>query len=389
MYTQSQKSVILPLLLIGILGILLNVVFIPSIPKIAMEYGNSNAIQLKAKLIITLPALAITIFSLFIGYLIDLVGRKGILLVMLFLYAGFGVMGVFVEGLDGILVIRFLQGITVAGLMNLGNTISADYFDGERREKFFGLRAGVVAFSGIIFSVISGLVSDAYGWRMLFWGYLIGFLIIPIAWKTVRETKQETSSAINFKSLLQLKNKRYYSFILTITLIGMTLFFILPTQLPSFLSEAYSTTDTENGITIGVATVFTTIAAILYPKILKHTSYAFMQTLAFVLMGIGMISLGLTTSYTQALILITISGVGFGFMMPNSALWIFEYAPVLYRGTISGMLNLFAFLGQFLSPVWTQPIVKAVGYREMFISVGIGTALFAVVFWFVQKRIFR
>jgi hypothetical protein len=50
--------------------------------------------------------------------------------------------------------------------------------------------------------------------------------------------------------------------------------------------------------------------------------------------------------------------MGLGLLMPNLNLWVSSEVPDLIRGRVLGGLTTFFFLGQFLSPIATQPISK-------------------------------
>ena len=59
-----------------------------------------------------------------------------------------------------------------------------------------------------------------------------------------------------------------------------------------------------------------------------------------------------------------------GLLMPNSSVWLMDLAPVEMRGRVMGGMTTAVFLGQFISPLVTQPMVTRVGAERSFILLG-------------------
>ena len=73
-----------------------------------------------------------------------------------------------------------------------------------------------------------------------------------------------------------------------------------------------------------------------------------------------------------------ISGIGLGLLLPNLNVWVVSVIPPATRGRAVGGLTTFIFLGQFLSPIATQPVAQQIGLAGAYI-VGAGTMLLLAV----------
>jgi MFS family permease len=103
----------------------------------------------------------------------------------------------------------------------------------------------------------------------------------------------------------------------------------------------------------------------------------------FGFMGIGYLLIGQSSNWAQALVGLAVSGLGLGILMPNMTVWLSSAVADAGRGKALGWLSTSMFLGQFLSPIVTQPLTKALGLGGTYALtggiltlVGLGFALF-------------
>jgi MFS family permease len=103
----------------------------------------------------------------------------------------------------------------------------------------------------------------------------------------------------------------------------------------------------------------------------------------FGLMGIGYLLIGQSSIWAQVLVGLAISGMGLGILMPNMSVWLSSAVPDNLRGRALGGLSTSMFLGQFLSPIVTQPLTKMMGLGGtyaltggMLVIVALGFAIF-------------
>jgi len=148
----------------------------PSLPQMSQHFANVPNAEILTRLIITLPALFIAIFSPINGWLIDKYGRKNILLFSYILYAVGGLSGFFLQDLHLILVGRAFLGIAVAGVMTCTVALIGDYYQGAERNGFMGYQGAFMSFGGVTFISVAGILADI-DWQYPFLIYLFSLLV--------------------------------------------------------------------------------------------------------------------------------------------------------------------------------------------------------------------
>ena len=83
-------------------------------------------------------------------------------------------------------------------------------------------------------------------------------------------------------------------------------------------------------------------------------------------MGLAYVCIALSQSYWLVVIAMILAGLGMGMMIPNTNMWVMKIAPPEIRGKEIGKLTTFWFLGQFLSPIITFPVLKVVSLSSTF-----------------------
>lgn len=87
-------------------------------------------------------------------------------------------------------------------------------------------------------------------------------------------------------------------------------------------------------------------------------------------MGVGYGLLSLATSYWLLLVGLVIAGAGFGLLMPNVNVWLVSFVPASVRGKFVGGLATSFLMGQFVSPLLMEPLVRTIGVGNSFGLVG-------------------
>src|SRR3954451_24136955 len=157
----------LTLLLVSSLTIMSVITISPALPQMTAAFSGVKNSALLVKLVLTIPALMIALFSPITGRLIDHYGRLKILWFALALYAVAGSAGFYLHNLYHILISRAVLGISVGMSMTIVITLIADYFEGIERQKFVGIQIAFMSMGGILFIGLGGILADQ-GWRYPF-----------------------------------------------------------------------------------------------------------------------------------------------------------------------------------------------------------------------------
>jgi len=361
-----KNKIKLTLLLASMLTVLSGAIVAPALPEINEAFENIPNSDLLTKLIVTLPALFIAIFSPLAGFIIDKFSKLPYFKFSLILYALSGSAGFVLDDIYLILISRALLGIAVAGVMTTATTLAGDYFKDEERNKFLGNQGAFMAFGGTVFILISGLLADI-NWHYPFLVYSLSLVVLLLTYRYLKEpvsNKQEQKS----NGKISVQNKETIASIYFLVFLGMLLFYFIPVQIPFLLNEIGIDSSFYISLALVFATSFAAIASLAYAKLKKRLRFSSVFILAFIGVGTGYFVLALTQQYLVILGGLIIAGAGLGLLMPNANTWLIAITPPAIRGKLIGGITATVFLGQFLSPIAASPIVQASDLMVLFFT---------------------
>ncbi len=367
------------LLLASTMTIMAGAIVAPTLPRISDAFAHMAHVDLLSRLILTLPALFIVLFSSLAGWSIDKFGRRVMLLGSLLLYALAGTTGAYVNNLYLILIGRALLGIAVAGNMIAINTLIGDLMQGNERSRFFGFQGSFMAFGGVFFILLAGWLADI-SWELPFWIYSLSLIALALCYIFVPESGQhkERKPSALFATNSFKPAKAYFIMFMGFT--GMTLFYIIPVQIPFLLASFDGVSNSQIGYAISLSTFMGALISFFYGRIKQTLSFQWIYALTFLLFALGYIVISNADSYMLTLFGLGIAGLGAGLLFPNANLWMVHIAPENRRGRLLGHMNMAVFMGQFISPLLVHPLIQDRGIQAAFFYPGILMLLIAAFF---------
>jgi MFS family permease len=376
------------LLLASTLTVMSGATIAPSLPAMQEYFVNDENSALLVRLVLTIPALFIAIGGLFAGQIVDRIGRKPLLIIATFIYGLAGTSGFILNSLATILVGRALLGLAVAGVMTGVTTLIADYYTGQKRANFMGLQAAFMGLGGVVFLSVGGFIADL-NWRFPFLIYLFAWPILVAIVFTLYEPNNEVNNP-NKNSSSGKKSTIPYGVLVMIygvALFYMVVFYLIPVQLPFYLKSLGNESASASGLAIAASTLASSIVSLKYGFVKQHLGFVKIVALAFVIAALGYTIIGLAASYNLVLLGLIIAGFGFGLLMPNLNVWLSSIVPDALRGRALGGLTTFFFLGQFLSPIISQPVTNTLGLGRTYNITGIVLLIIALSFLTFTKQI--
>lgn len=378
---KNKKAVKWSILLVSSLTVMSAAVIAPSLPQIKEHFKDTANIDFLSRLLLTMPALFIALFSPVIGYLIDRFGRLNILFASLVLYGFAGSSGLFLDSLFSILIGRVFLGLAIAGTMTIATTLIADYFEGSERYEFMGKQGAFMALGGMVFISLSGVLADIH-WRGPFAVYLFSFFILPFVMVHLFEPAREKREPQPRRNNTHKGTSRLIiSIIYMISFFYMIIFYMIPVQIPFFIKSIADVNNLQVALGIAAATLASTVTSVNYRRMRTRLSFKGVYSISFLLMSIGYGVISYSQNYASVIAGLLISGLGLGFTMPNTSLWLVSLAPEHIRGRLVGGLTFSIFLGQFLSPIVLQPLVSRVGMSLSFRYAAVMIMLWALLFF--------
>lgn len=371
------------LVLVGTLTTMAGATIAPAIPGIRAAFGDVANVDLLARLIITTHALAIVLFAPVAGAIVDRLGRKPALVAGLIAFGVGGSSGAYLPNLTGIFAGRVLLGIGVSLIMTSSVAMIADLYQGAIRQRLMGRQVAATAFGGVVFLLAGGALADL-DWQTVFLVYLLGSVLVIPALVFLPHNRAEV------QPVDEVPHGRGIPMGVVAPLVAMALgqiaFYAVPVQIPFLVTGQFQSSAFTAGAVIA-AMVFTMgMVALRFPTIRKLAKENGLVALSFVAIATGYLVLAIAGNLVVLTAGLLLIAVGLGALMPNLNTWIVAMAPPQLRGRYVGMLTTSMFLGQFVSPIVTQPIVDGMGAQAAFAVIAAVLAPVALGYYLAGRR---
>ncbi|MGQ3211048.1 MFS transporter [Shinella sp.] len=358
------------MLFISTLTIMSGATISASLPGIAVRFADVENVALLSRLVLTLPALFIALFSPAAGFLVDRFGRKPLLVASLALFAVAGASGLFLDTLPGLLIGRAVLGLAVGGIMTATTALVGDFFQGPARDRYMGLQQAFVGIGGTVFLTGGGFLAEIH-WRGPFLIYTVAILLLPAALVFLPEPRRtRPAEVVQGEGGLSGRTVALLAALFLAAAINMMAFYMIPTQLPFYLESLGFAAPSLAGVAIGVGQFVGVLSSLVFAPVRRKLGTMGVFGLGFVSIGLSFLLLSGATSYAGVLTALAVSGICMGTIMPNFTAAAMLLTPPNLRGRISGLLVSSIFTGQFLSPIVSQPLITASGFGGAYAIVG-------------------
>jgi len=346
-----------------------------SLPRMSQVFADTPHGHYLVKISLTVPALAAGVFAIPSGQIVDRWGRRPLFIGSLVLYGVCGCAGFLLHSLYAILVSRLLLGAAVAGVSTCATALIADYTPRDQIGRAMGRQSLFMALGNVVFVFAGGLLAD-HGWRWPFLLYGIGFLLVPVAGALIRESRSpaHADAPTTASSLASEGPTRAATGTITLTyvllFINMIGYFMVPVYLPFYITSFHHGSSVRAGALLSVVGVAWALSSVVYRRLAQRISYERIALLTFGLLGAAYMMLGTASSYPVLVAALILTGAGLGSIIPNLNAWMLSVTPPATKGRVIGARVSITFLGQFVSPVITQPLTSAVGIGHSYVIVG-------------------
>lgn len=378
------------LLCLAALNVMSGATIAPSLPALQAHFAGNPDSQLLSRLVLTLPGLFIALCAPLAGAVSDRFGRLRLLLVSVLLYALAGLSSLLADSLEGILAGRALLGVAVAGTMTSVTALAGDYFSGAERERYMAQQGAFISFGGVVFLILGGLLADLH-WRAPFAVYAIALLLLPAALFFLNEPLRERNTAGGAGRAAEVP---YFllAALFAAALLNSLVFYLIPTQLPFLLREIGIVLPSHAGLAIAGGNLMGAASSLLlYRRIRALLGSLGVFAFCFAFMAAGLLLVSAADSLATVMAATAVYGVGMGSLMPHLFASAIRLSPERMRGRVSGGLTTSIFLGQFLSPLASQPWIDRFGLAASFSFAGVlllllATAVVAPGLWRLLER---
>ncbi len=221
---KNEKYFNLLIILTPILNFLSGITFdlhAPSLPAIATYFSAPIS---AAKNTITLSLLGFSIGCIVFGTLLDIFGRRPIILLGLLIYTIASFSALASATIQELLWVRFIQGFSVACLSIGCRTIILDIFTGHQLKVAILYTSLSFGIGPIIAPFIGGFLQYHLGWKANFITYGIVSLILMIIFSLYISESKKSSEVFSLKNMFSnyINVMRHHSFLPGIIIAGLS-----------------------------------------------------------------------------------------------------------------------------------------------------------------------
>lgn len=360
---MTRSAFLLPVLLAcASLTVMAGATIAPGLPGLLEHFSDHPDAEYLTRFILTVPGLAIALTAPIAGVMADKLGRRVLLQVGVGLYVVAGSAGLWVDDLMLLLASRLLLGVAVGMVMVCSMALLTDHFQGPERDRAMGIQSSAMAAGGIVFITMGSVLADV-SWRAPFAVYLAPVVLFPLIYLFVSKPppNQAEPGAVDGRFPVH-----HAALIYGLGFITMTLFYFIPTQLPFLAIELGADSLKYAGFAVVLSQIFASVASANYQWLRTRLSNRAILLASFSCIGVGFLLLSWSSSLVGMFLSMPLIGIGLGFNFPNLTIWLMSKIPSTMRGRASGGLSTAIFLGQFLSPLLSQPLVKLYGLGGAF-----------------------
>lgn len=349
----------LVLLTVSTLSIQAAAIMTPALPDLAVHFAAHPEAALLTRMVLTLPMLAIALASPLAGWIVDRFGRTPVLQGSTLLYSVAGASGLVIDSLETLLFSRALVGIAVAGIATSTTTLIGDYYEGEGRTRLLGQQWSAMAIGAILLLTIAGFLGEMH-WRAPFVLYGIGIAMLPAIIRTLPEPIRRREAEDGHGRV----QPGFWMAAVTsygLATCSMVAFYMIPSQIPFRLAELGEPSPIIAGLAVAVLNVVAAPVAIAHRRVRDRIGPAFIFAITYAGLSIAFVMVSEATGPTAIFLAMLVAGIPAGGMMLNITVWVVTRTPASVRGRVVGGLSMSMFLGQFLSPIYSQPLAERIG----------------------------
>ena len=388
------KGTLVALLLVSMLNCMGGAAVAPALPQISAAFPEAS--EALVALIISLPSLAVVLSGFFVGAIADRVGKARTLFASLALFTVAGLLGIVLPTLESILVSRFVMGLGMAGVATSSTALIADYYDADQQAKVMGMQSAATGASILILEMTGGFLA-LLGWRVPFYVYAIGIVMLVFVALFVREPYRGSSEAVPAGARLDSESpakaastakgiKAVCTICFITVFLNSTVVFLVPSKMP-YLVEMFGGNTATSGLFLGAFGLANIVSALAYARLVRRFGRFALLGVSYLLTAAGVLCMGLATSLWPILLGAVITNLGVGVAMPLMANWLAWVATPQNSGRIMGTYAAMLNLGQFFSPLWCGLLLAQTGSYSTLFLVGAVISAAIAVFCFIARAV--
>ncbi|MEQ1787395.1 MAG: MFS transporter [Acidimicrobiales bacterium] len=368
--TQASPPPLPLIFSVTITGILANTLVGPAIPDILQAFDQPDS---RAGLFVAAGTLPGIVMAPVIGVLADRFGRRAVLVPCLTAFGAFGLLSALAPTFGILLLLRLLQGLGSAGLINLAVVIIGDHWTGLDRARIVGQNAAVLTVSLAVFPPLGGLLTELGGWRLSFTPYAIGLFTAVLIFR--RLDANRPASGVTLRAQLSgagdaIRHRDVIGSVSIGLVIFMLIFGLFLTTLPVHLEREFGLSAGQRGLVIAAPALTSTVTALRLGWLRARFGVVNLLTGAAVLFTLAFAAIGLAPTLPLLLAGAMLYGLGEGVFIPTLQDIVAEASTAEQRGAVVAVWVGSARMGQTIGPLLASATYGALGTGATFVVGG-------------------
>lgn len=273
----KENSKVFLLILLGMLtafGPFVTDMYLPSLPSMGEYFSTSSSM---IQLGLTTSMIGLAVGQIFFGPLSDRYGRRLPLLSGMWLFIVSTLLCLFSQTIEQFVAFRLLQGIAGAGGIVISRSVATDKYSGHELAKMLAVIGAINGVAPVAAPIVGGLLTDAIGWKGIFWVlFVLGLVLLACCMRFRESLPVEKRSAEKWSDTFRsfgvvLRDKRYVCYVLQMAFAQGVLFANIASS-PFIIQQHYGFSAFTFSLFFGINALAIGIAAALSVKFRRQES---------------------------------------------------------------------------------------------------------------------
>lgn len=273
----KENSKVFLLILLGMLtafGPFVTDMYLPSLPSMGEYFSTSSSM---IQLGLTTSMIGLAVGQIFFGPLSDRYGRRLPLLSGMWLFIISTLLCLFSQTIEQFVAFRLLQGIAGAGGIVISRSVATDKYSGHELAKMLAVIGAINGVAPVAAPIVGGLLTDAIGWKGIFWVlFVLGLVLLACCMRFRESLPVEKRSAEKWSDTFRsfgvvLRDRRYVCYVLQMAFAQGVLFANIASS-PFIIQQHYGFSAFTFSLFFGINALAIGIAAALSVKFRRQES---------------------------------------------------------------------------------------------------------------------
>jgi MFS family permease len=343
---------------------------VSALPEMARQFRETGNGLFVAQMVLALPVLAMLIGAPLGGWVADVIGIRRCLLTALFAYVASGAICLVAPNLPILVVARLLLGFFGAAAATMCTALTAEWYQGDERNRILGYAHAVVLVYNIVMLVSGGWLVDHIDWRAPSVFYFVGALTLAATYIATRGQNATLLVRRSHASVDCQKAQLWPLYLLSFLLaFGAA---TLALQGPFLLSGAGVTSSAGRGLILVVTIVTGALASSTYATLRKHLRHSTLILISGLTMGLGITLSGIRSGDIGLIVVgYIVCGIGYGLYIPVISAIVLIATPPVMRNRAVGLMNGSIMLATIANPLVISLLRRSFELPKALVVVGI------------------